>query len=100
MSESDIGDGGLPPGGAPGGQACDCGPCPACAEDRQVSSGCVLQLGHGSPHTCASGDHWIQASPQDTPKRKRCTGTCPTCNNQCRKDFMHLPPHWCGQHDF
>lgn len=52
-----IGDGGLPPGGAPGRQTCDCGPCPVCSDVRQQSSPCALSLGHGDPvpHMCPLG---------------------------------------------
>src|SRR5215472_14026094 len=34
-------DGGLPPGGAPEQTPCDCGPCPTCTADRQMSSPCI-----------------------------------------------------------
>ena len=93
----DPNDGGLPPGGAPAQQPCDCGPCPACAEDRQMSSPCVLQLGHDGDHQCANGDYWIQASVSDTPQRKFCGGPCPVsgCGKTCTRPFLHTPPHMC-----
>ncbi len=93
-------DGGLPPGGVPEGLPCDCGPCPACRDDRHMSSHCVLQRGHGGSHRCEQGDAWVQASPSDAPQRDRCTAMCGTCGGQCRKDRVHSLPHWCGQHDF
>jgi hypothetical protein len=90
-------DGGLPPGGAPPQQPCDCGPCPVCADDRQMSSPCELLLGHAGDHRCASGDEWVQADPSATPTRKYCGGPCPTsgCGKTCTRKFLHEPPHMC-----
>jgi hypothetical protein len=95
-----IGDGGLPPGGAPPQQPCDCGPCPACAEDWQQSNSCIFQLGHTGDHRCDRDHLWTQSDPSDVPMRKRCGGPCPQCGKGCIKDFMHLGVHWCGQHEW
>lgn len=97
MSDGDN-DGGLPPGGAPEQQACDCGPCPDCTDDRQMSSPCTLQLGHDGDHKCTYGDEWEQAGPSATPQRKYCGGPCPICppgDKTCTKKFLHDPPHMC-----
>jgi hypothetical protein len=94
QGESD--DGGLPPGGAPEQQPCDCGPCPACAEDVQRSSPCVLQLKHGGTHHCADRHEWDQAGPSATPLR-RCGGPCqtPNCGWTCTRNMPHPTPHMC-----
>jgi hypothetical protein len=96
-------DGGLPPGGTPEQQPCDCGPCPACTEDEQVSNGCTFELGHGSEHECMRGDVWEQARPS-APPRRRCSAKCPhkpyegapPCGKYCQELHMHTPPHWCA----
>ena len=90
-------DGGLPPGGAPSQSPCDCGPCPACADERQMSSPCALPLGHGGDHRCAYGDAWTQAGPAAAPQRKYCGGPCPepNCGWTCTRQFMHTSPHMC-----
>jgi hypothetical protein len=91
----DPDDGGLPPGGAPPQTPCDCGPCPGCAADRQMSSPCIFQLGHADNHQCAYGDVWEQADPSATAVR-RCPAKCPTCGRYCTYNFIHVAPHLCG----
>jgi hypothetical protein len=102
MGDYEYGDGGLP-GGVPEQMVCDCGPCPGCSEDSQMSSPCQLHLGHDELHQCVYGHEWIQAGPSDTPLRERCGGPCPTndgCNGSCIKDRVHNIPHWCGRHEW
>lgn len=91
------GDGGLPPGGAPEQQPCDCGPCPACAEDRQTTSGCTQLLGHDGDHICPAGDEWVQSDAFASPQRKFCGGPCPepACGKTCTRPFLHTPAHMC-----
>ncbi|HSV65533.1 MAG TPA: hypothetical protein VLJ59_06455 [Mycobacteriales bacterium] len=67
-------DGGALPGGTPEQQVCDCGPCPSCAEDRQMSSPCVYLLGHGGDHECAEGDLWQQDGPHGQAHRSHPAG--------------------------
>ena len=93
------GDGGLPPGGVPAQQVCSLGPCPACSEDRQMSSPCVFLMGHDGEHECAHGDAWEQADEYATPERKRCDAPCQTsgCDKRCIRDRVHYPPeHMCN----
>lgn len=60
-------DGGLPPGGVPEQQVCGMGPCPACAENDQVSAPCVYAADHGWVHECAYGDQWEQSDASAAP---------------------------------
>ncbi|CAM5728046.1 hypothetical protein SGLAM104S_03908 [Streptomyces glaucescens] len=94
MPPSDL-DGGLPPGGAPG--QCGFGPCPVCSEDRQMSSACFLQSGHGGDHRCPHGDVWEQSDPGAAPQRKFCGSKCPEpgCGKTCTRQFIHETPHMC-----
>jgi hypothetical protein len=93
-------DGGLPPGGAPEQQTCDCGPCPNCMDEHQMSSPCIYQLGHEGEHQCNSGHLWMQNGPSDVPQREKCGGPCPKCGKGCIKDRVHGGVHWCGQHEW
>jgi len=52
---------------ATGQQVCGMGPCPACAENDQVSSPCVYGVGHGEEHQCDQGDTWEQADESAEP---------------------------------
>jgi hypothetical protein len=79
-------DGGLPPGGAPEQQPCDCGPCPTCSEDQQMSSPCTLLLGHGGDHQCANGHSW------GTGAQAKCPSTCPQEGTQCQLMSNHTLP--------
>ena len=100
--ETETNDGGAPPGGAPAQQACDCGPCAACAEEYSMTNPCAYQLGHGATHHCSYGHEWYQDGPYGTIQRTQCTSTDPGpgCNAQCVKDNVHNIPHWCGQHEW
>lgn len=97
MSDTEPNDGGLLPGGVPEQQTCGLGPCPACSEDRQMSSPCVYASGHSGDHQCAHGDVWEQAGPDVTPQRKYCGSACPTsgCGKTCTRQFIHEHPHMC-----
>lgn len=102
MSEEPL-DASLP-GGAPEQSPCDCGPCPVCAEQRQQSSPCVLQLGHGGDHRCPHGDAWSQAGPSDVPIPKpppvpKCRMVCPQDGRECLLVLGHEGRHECG-HSF
>lgn len=43
------------------------GPCPACAENDQVSAPCVYAADHGWVHECAYGDQWEQSDASAAP---------------------------------
>jgi hypothetical protein len=90
-------DAGLPPGGAPEVYPCSYGPCPVCGEDRQMSSVCTLESGHGGDHQCPYGDLWEQSSPDATPQRTYCGSRCPesACGKTCTRTFIHESPHMC-----
>ena len=94
----DPGDGGLPPGGVPDEAICGEGACPVCSQDRQMSSGCVLEYGHSGEHQCGYGDVYSQGVTDipPPPPLPKCRTQCSTCGQTCMLVLGHDGTHGCG----
>jgi hypothetical protein len=77
---------------------CGEGACPTCHEQRQMSSGCVLESGQSGDHRCGYGDVFAYGATDipGPPPMPKCRTVCSVCPQECLLTLGHDGAHGCG----